>query len=135
AAAGATWKQIHAGANAGVRVPPDGSPYTRVEISSNQSTWTQIGQYLPPVDNEFSSYWAYGRSGDGATLGGTTYYVRFTTSNGPHPASLRFLRIGATYTVPASGAPVEVTYGWNNGAAQTNVHTVVAGASSDTWSI
>jgi hypothetical protein len=135
AAAGATWKQLFAGANSTVRVPPDGGPYTRVEISPDQTTWTKIGEYLPPVDNQFSAYWAYGRSGDGATLGGTTYYVRITASNGPHPVSLRYVRIGATYTMPASAAPVEVTYGWNNGAAQTNMHTVAAGASTDAWSI
>lgn len=135
AAAGATWKQIFAAANCGVRIPPDGGQYGRIEVSPDQTTWTKIGEHLPPGDNDLSSFWAYGRSADGSTLGGTTYYVRFSTSNGSHPAGVRFLRLSATYTMPASTAPVEVTYGWNNGAAQTNVHTIAAGASSDSWSI
>ena len=78
-AAGATWKQLFGAANCTVRVPPSGGPYTRIEISPDQTTWTKIGEYLPPSDNEFSSYWAYGRSGDGATLGGTTYYTATAT--------------------------------------------------------
>jgi hypothetical protein len=135
AAAGAVWKQIFAGGDYGVRIPPDGGQYGRVEISPDQTTWTKIGEHLPPADNDLSSYWAYGRSGDAATLGGTTYYVRFSTSNGSHPASVRYLRLGATYTMPASAAPVEVTYAWNNGAAQTDVHTVAAGVASDSWAI
>src|SRR6185295_14603086 len=102
---------------------------------SDNSTWTTIGQFLPPSDDELSSYWAYGRSGDGVTLGGTFYYVKFTSFNGTHPAGVRHLRLNATYTMPASAAPVEVTYTWNNGAAQTDVHTVAAGAATDAWSI
>lgn len=136
AAAGATWKQLFGAANCSVRVPPSGSPYTRIEISPNQTTWTKIGEYLPPADNEFSSYWAYGRSGDAATLGGTTYYIRVTTQNGGvAPSKIRYLRLSGTYTMPASSAPVTVTYHWNNGSAQTSSHTVTAGSSSDTWSI
>ena len=136
AAAGATWKQLFGAANCTVRVPPSGGPYTRIEISPNQTTWTKIGEYLPPSDNEFSSYWAYGRSTDGATLGGTTYYIRVTTSNGGvSPSKIRYLRFNGTYTMPASGAPVDVTYHWNNGTPQTSTHQVAAGSASDSWSI
>ena len=59
--------------------------------------------------------------------------MRFSASNGPHPTSLRFLRLNATYTMPASAAPVEVTYTWNGN--QTNVHTIAAGATTDSWAI
>lgn len=135
AAAGATFKQIYAATNALVRVTPDGGPYAKVEISPNQSAWTLIGQHNPPADNQLSAYWAYGRSADATTLGGTTYYVRFTTSNGPHPAAIRYLRISATYTTPVSAAPVQVSYYWSNGSNQTNTHTVAAGAATDSWSI
>src|SRR6185436_20285290 len=109
--------------------------FGRVEISPDQTTWTKIGEHLPPSDNELSHFWAYGRSSDGATLGGTFYYVRYTTGNGSHQASIRYLRLAATFTTPASSAPVEVTYGWNNGAAQTDVHTIAAGKASDSWTI
>jgi hypothetical protein len=136
AAAGATWKQLFGAANCTVRVPPSGSPYTRIEISPDQTNWTKIGEYLPPSDNEFSSYWSYGRSGDGTTLGGTFYYIRVTTSNGgAAPSKIRFMRFNGTYTMPASAAPVDVTYHWNNGSAQTSTHRVAAGAVSDSWSI
>src|SRR5205823_1494633 len=100
-----------------------------------QTTWTKIGEYDPPIDDEFSGYWAYGRSSDASSLGGSTYYVRFTSYNGPHTAKIRYLRLSATYTMPASGAPVDVTFAWNNGVPQTNTHTVAAGAASDSWSI
>ncbi|MBV8880078.1 MAG: DNRLRE domain-containing protein [Planctomycetaceae bacterium] len=135
AAAGATFKQIFAGANALVGVTPEGGPFTKIEISSDQTNWTSIGQYAPPADDQFSAYWAYGRSADGSAVGGTTRYVRYTTSNGPHPANLRFLRLSATYTLPASAAPLTVTYFWSNGSNQNQSHTVAAGASSDSWSI
>jgi hypothetical protein len=135
AASGASFKQIFAAANALVRVTPDGGPYTKIEVSPNQSSWTLIGQYNPPVDDQFSAYWAYGRSADGSSLGGTTYYVRFTTSNGPHQASLRYYRLSATYSVATSAAPVHVTYYWNNGSDQSLDHTVAGGSASDSWSI
>ncbi len=135
-AAGATWKQIFGAVNFQVGVLPSGGEFGRVEISPDNSTWTKIGEHVPPLDNELSHAWAYGKSTDGTTLGGTTYYVRFSTSNSnQHQAGIRYLRLAATYTVPASSAPVEVTYGWNNGAAQTNVHTVAAGAATDSWAI
>ncbi len=136
AAAGATWKQLFGAANCTVRVPPSGAPYTRIEISPDQTNWTKIGEYLPPSDNEFSSYWAYGRSTDGTTLGGTTYYIKVTTSNGGvAPSKIRYLRFNGTYTMPASAAPVDVTYHWNNGTPQTSTHQVAAGSASDSWSI
>jgi hypothetical protein len=135
AAAGATWKQIFSGGDFKVAIPPAGGEYGRIEISPDQTTWTKIGEHLPPTDNQLSAYWAYGRSADGATLGGTTYYVRFTTWNATHPAGVRYLRLSATYTMPVSSAPVDVTYSWDNGAAQTNVHTIAAGAATDAWSI
>jgi hypothetical protein len=135
ASSGATFKQIFAAADALVRVTPDGGPYTKIEISPNQSSWTLIGQYNPPADDQLSSYWAYGRSADGSSLGGTTYYVRYTTSNGPHQANLRYLRLSATYSLAASASPVHVTYFWNNGSNQTLDHMVAAGSSSDAWSI
>jgi hypothetical protein len=136
AAAGATWKQIFGAGNYRVSVPPNATGhFGRVEISPDQAAWTKIGEHLPPSDNELSHFWAYGKSADATTLGGTTYYVRFSTQNGGFPSSIRYLRLNATYTMPASSAPVEVTYGWNNGAAQTNVHTIPAGTSTQTWSI
>ena len=135
AAAGATIHQVFAAANALVRVTPDGGPYTKIEISPDQAAWTRIGEFDPPADDQFSAYWAYGRSADGSSLGGTTYFVRYTTSNGPHQANLRYLRLSATVTLPASAAPVHVTYFWNNGADQNLDHPVAAGASSDTWTI
>jgi MYXO-CTERM domain-containing protein len=136
AAAGATWKQIFAAGDYKVAIPPDVTGhFGRIEVSPDGTTWTKIGEHLPPTDNDLSHFWTYGRSADGTTLGGTTYYVKFSTQNGTHPAGIRHLRLNATYTVPASSAPVEVTYGWNNGAAQTNVHTVAAGSGTDTWSI
>ena len=135
AAGGATFRQIFAASNALVRVTPDGGPYAHIEISPDQTNWTTIGQYAPPVDDQFSAYWAYGRSADGSSLGGTTAYVRYTTSNGPHPAKFRFLRLSATYSLPASAAPVTVTYFWNNGANQNQSHTIAAGASSDSWTV
>jgi MYXO-CTERM domain-containing protein len=134
--AGATWKQIFAAGNYRVAIPPNATGhYGQIEISPNNSTWTKIGEHLPPNDNELSHFWAYGKSADATTLGGTTYYVKYTTANGGFPSSIRYLRLSATYTVPASTAPVEVTYSWNNGAAQTNVHTVAAGAGTDSWAI
>lgn len=135
AAAGATFRQVYAAANAIVRVTPDGGPFTRIEVSPDQTNWTRIGEYAPPADDQFSAYWAYGRSADGSALGGTTYYVRYTTSNGPHPAKLRYLRLSATYSLAASAVPLTVTYSWNNGANQNQSHTVAAGASADSWSI
>jgi hypothetical protein len=136
AAAGATWKQIFAGGNFRVAVPPAlTGQFGRIQISSDQVSWTTIGEHLPPSDNELSHFWAYGRSAEGTTLGGTTYYVKYTTGNGTNQASIRYIRLAATFTMPTSNSPVEVTYAWNNGAAQTNVHTVAAGASSDSWSI
>ncbi len=133
AAAGVTWKTIHAAGNFAIRVPPPAGAYGRVEISpSAGGPWTQIGNYAPPADNELSSYWAYGNSA--GTLGGTTYYVRFSTSNGTFNPGIRYLRLFATYAHPAPSA-VEVTYHWTNGAAQTNARTVAAGAASDSWSI
>jgi len=136
AAAGATFKQIFAAGNFSVGIPPDlTGHFGQIEVSPNGTTWTKIGEHLPPSDNELSHFWAYGKSADGTTLGGTQYFVKFTSGNGTHPASVRYLRLSATYTVPASAAPVEVTYTWNNGAAQTNVHTVAAGAAADSWAI
>jgi hypothetical protein len=135
AAAGATWKQIYAAANAIVRVSPSGGPYTRIEISPDQGTWTQIGRYDPPADDEFSAYWAYGRSSDAAALGGTAYYVRYTTYNGTYTSKFRYLRLSAAYTVPAPAAPLQVTYSWSNGANQTSTRTIAAGATADAWSI
>jgi hypothetical protein len=135
AASGATWREIHAAVDCGVHVTPSGSPYGRIEVSSSASgPWTQIGNYAPPIDNELSSFWAYGRSG-AAPLGGTTYYVRYTSYNGGYTSSIRYLRLFATYSLPASGSATIVTYSWNNGSAQTNTHTVAAGAASDAWSI
>lgn len=129
--AGAAWKRIHAAADYAVRVPPTNSPYGRIEISPDNATWTQIANTAPPADNELSHFWTYG---DGAASG-TTYYVRYTTYNGGYTAGIRFLRLSATYTTPASTVPLEVTYHWNNGADTSNVHTVAAGAASDSWTI
>jgi hypothetical protein len=135
ASSGATFRQILAGANATVRVTPAGNPYTKIEISPDQTTWTKIGEYDPPSDDQFSAYWAYGRSPDGTSLGGTTYYVRFTTYNGGYTSNFRYLRLSATYAQASSGAPVQVQYYWNNGSDQTLEHTVAAGSATDTWSI
>lgn len=135
AASGATWKQIFAAADCTTRVTPDGGQSTTIEVSPDQSTWTQIAQFNPPSDDQLSSYWTYGRSSDASMLGGTTYYVRYTTSNGSHPAAVRYLRLSATYAMPASQAPLQITYSWNNGSAQTSTHTVAAGAAADSWSI
>ncbi|HEX7896911.1 MAG TPA: DNRLRE domain-containing protein [Planctomycetota bacterium] len=127
--AGAAWKRIHAAADYQVRVPPTGGPYGRIEISPDNATWTQIANTAPPADNELSHFWTYG---DGAASG-TTYYVRYTTYNGGYTAGIRYLRLSATYTTPASAVPVNVAYHWNNGAETSNTHAV-AGA-SDTWTI
>jgi hypothetical protein len=135
AASGATFRQIFAGANATVRVTPLGNPYTKIEISPNNSSWTKIGEYDPPSDDQFSAYWAYGRSADGSSVGGTTCYVRFTTYNGGYTSNFRYLRLSATFSEASSGAPVQITYSWNNGSDQTLEHTVAAGAATDTWSI
>jgi len=134
AAAGATWKQIHAAGDFSVRVPPDGGPYGKIEIAAAAGgPWTQIANYSPPTDNQLSSYWVYGKSA--ASLTGTTYFVRYTAYNGGYTANIRFLRLYATYALPSPAMPTEVTYDWNNGAAQTSTHMVAAGSTSDTWSI
>jgi hypothetical protein len=133
ATAGATWKQINAAGCFSVRVPPSGGPYGQIEVAAaSTGPWTQIASYSPPSDNELSSYWVYGKSG---ALSGTTYFVRYTAYNGGYQQNIRYLRLFGTYTLPAAASPTEVTYEWNNGAAQTSTHTVAAGASSGTWAI
>jgi len=133
AAKGATWKQINAAGCFSVRVPPTGGPYGKIEVAAGAGgPWTQIATYSPPVDNELSSYWVYGKSG---ALSGTTYFVRYTAYNGGYTQNIRFLRLFGSYTLPAAGSATEVTYEWSNGAAQSNTHTIAAGSSSATWSI
>ncbi len=135
ASAGATLKAIHAAGCYAVRIPPTGGPYGKIEIASSAGgPWTQIADYAPPSDNDLSAHWVYGDSGAGP-LGGTTYYVRFTTYNGGYTAGIRFLRLYATYTLPAPASPVEVTYHWDNGSDQVHTRTISAGTTSDTWSI
>jgi hypothetical protein len=135
AGSGATWKQIQAAGCYRVRVTPVGDPYGKIEIApALAGPWTQIAHYAPPSDENASSFWAYGNSG-ASSLGGTTYYVRFTTYNGGYTAAIRFLRLYATYALPASGSSVDVTYHWNNGTAQSQTHSVASGLSSDSWSI
>ncbi len=135
AALGATWKEIHAAGNFGVHVQPVGGPYGRIEISASASgPWSSIANFAPPADNELSSFWAYGRSGS-APLGGTTYYVRFSTYNGGYTSTIRYLRLFATYAHPAPLSATELTYHWNNGVPQSHTRTVAAGSASDTWSI
>src|SRR5262249_54799440 len=53
AAAGATFKQIFAAGNFSVGIPPDPTGhFGRVEVSPDNSSWTKIGEHLPPSDNE-----------------------------------------------------------------------------------
>jgi hypothetical protein len=133
AAKGAAWKQINAAGCFSVRVPPSGGPYGKIEVASAVAgPWTQIASYSPPADNQLSSYWVYGKSG---ALSGTTYFVRYTAYNGGYTANIRYLRLFGTYTLPSPGMATEVVYDWNNGAAQSNTHTIAAGSTSATWSI
>jgi hypothetical protein len=81
-----------------------------------------------------SSHWVYGRSG-AASLGGTTCFVRFTAYNGGYTQYIRYLRIGATYSLPAAGAPTVVTYSWNDGSDRTWSRAVPAGTSAASWTV
>lgn len=133
ASAGAQWKQISAAGCFSVRVPPTGGPYGKIEVASAAAgPWTQIAVYNPPADNELSAYWVYGKSG---ALSGTTYYVRYTAYNGGYQQNIRFLRLFGSYSLPAPATATEVTYEWNNGAAQSNTKSIAAGATASTWSI
>lgn len=129
--AGAAWKRIYAAGDFGVRIPPDGAPYGKIEISPDNAAWTQIARYDVPADNDLSHFWTYG---EGAAAG-TTYYVRYTAYNGGYTSRIRYLRLAATYSTPASAAPLDVEYHWNNGAEVSNLRTIAAGATSDAWSI
>ncbi|HXG59794.1 MAG TPA: hypothetical protein VNO22_00330 [Planctomycetota bacterium] len=134
-AAGATLRTIHAAANYQIRVPPPAGAYGKIEIAPDAAgPWTQIAFYAPPSDNELSSYWAYGSSGPTA-LGGTSYYVRFTTYNGGYTSGIRFLRLYATFAEPATSSPLIVTYHWNNGAERSHTYTVPAGSARESWTI
>jgi hypothetical protein len=135
AGAGAAWKRIHAAGDFSVRNPPDGGPYAKIEISPNNSTWTQIARYDVPTDGVLSHFWTYGASSEAGSLGGTTYYVRYTNYNGGYTASVRSLRLAATYSTAASSVPVNVAFHWNNGVEASSVHAVAAGATSDAWAV
>jgi hypothetical protein len=128
--AGATWREIHAAANVSVRVPPGGGPYARIEVGPTATgPWTQIGSHAPPADNDLSSHWVYGRSG---VLGGTTQFVRFTAYNGGYTQSIRYLRLYATYSLPAPGAPTVVAHHWD---ARSFSRAVPAGSTSASWTV
>src|SRR6185503_1499343 len=71
ASSGAVWKQLFLASNTSISNPPTPGSFTKIEISTNQTTWTKVAEYAPPSDNVFSSYWTYGRTGDGTTLGAT----------------------------------------------------------------
>jgi hypothetical protein len=135
ASQGASWRAIQAAMNASVRVPPAGGPYGKIEIASALGgPWTEIGNHAPPADGELSSYWVYGRSG-ASPLGGTTHFVRFTAYNGGYTENIRYLRLYATYALPAAGKPTLVTYHWNDGSEKSFVHAVPPGAGSDGWTV
>ncbi|MGH7143061.1 MAG: hypothetical protein ACREJ2_02875 [Planctomycetota bacterium] len=134
---GATFNQIFAAENAFCSVPPNVGTVGNIEISTSASgPWTTIGAYTVPTDNQLSAFWTYGRSPDGSSLGGTTYYVRFFANNGnTYNQLFRFFHINATYNLPTSTSPLNVTYFWNNGSEQSSSHQVAAGATSDSWTI
>jgi MYXO-CTERM domain-containing protein len=135
AANGAKLKEIFAAANFSVGLPPSPGTFGQIEVAaSDAGPWTPIGRADVPMDDELSSGWVYGSSG-AAALGASTAFVRYSSNNGGRPPRLRFLRLYATYSVPAPSTPVLVTYVWNNGADRMDAHMVAAGAANDAWTI